>query len=54
MRCCHFALLSDGRHKILFDEIVAVMKETGQALPPRYRETAGAGIAQACRQRSRD
>lgn len=52
LSCCHFALLSDGRHKIPFDEIVAVMKETGQALPPLYRETAGAGIAQAYRQRS--
>lgn len=51
LSCCHFALLSDGRHKIPFDEIVAVMKETGQALPPLYRETAGAGIAQAYRQR---
>ena len=54
LSCCHFALLTDGRHKIPFDEIVAVMKETGQALPPLYRETSGAGIAQAYRQRSRD
>jgi L-serine dehydratase len=53
LSCCHFALLTDGRHKIPFDEIVAVMKETGQALPPLYRETAGAGIAQAYRQRPR-
>jgi L-serine dehydratase len=49
--CCHFALLTDGRHKIPFDEIVLVMKETGRALPSLYRETAGAGIAQAYRQR---
>ncbi len=48
---CHFALLTDGRHKIPFDEIVTVMKETGRALPSLYRETAGAGIAQAYRQR---
>ena len=53
MSCCHFALLSDGGHKISFDEIVAVMKETGQALPSIYRETAGGGIAQAYRQRQR-
>lgn len=51
LSCCHFALLTDGRHKIPFDEIVAVMKETGQALPPLYRETSGAGIAKAYRQR---
>jgi L-serine dehydratase len=49
--CCHFALLTDGRHKIPFDEIVLVMKETGRALPSLYRETAGACIAQAYRQR---
>ncbi len=47
LSCCHFALLTDGRHKIPFDEIVAVMKETGQALPHLYRETSGAGIARA-------
>ncbi len=51
MSCCNFALLSDGTHKISFDEIVAVMKETGQALPSIYRETAGGGIAQAYRRR---
>lgn len=53
LSCCHFALLTDGRHKIPFDEIVAVMKETGQALPPLYRETSGAGIAKAYRQRKK-
>ncbi len=51
INCCHFALLTDGRHKIPFDEIVVVMKETGQALPSIYRETSGAGIAEAYRQR---
>ncbi len=53
MSCCHLALLSDGVHKISFTEIVAVMKETGQALPSLYRETAGGGIAQAYRQRKK-
>ncbi|WP_026362172.1 L-serine ammonia-lyase, iron-sulfur-dependent, subunit alpha [Geopsychrobacter electrodiphilus] len=47
LSCCHFALLSDGQHKVSFDTIVRVMKETGQALPALYRETSGAGIAQA-------
>ena len=51
LNCCRFALLTDGRHKIPFDEIVAVMKETGQALPSLYRETAGAGIAKAYQDR---
>lgn len=52
LSCCHFALLSGGDHKISFDEITHVMKETGQALPPLYRETAGGGIAKAYRQRA--
>ncbi|WP_148896260.1 L-serine ammonia-lyase, iron-sulfur-dependent, subunit alpha [Geothermobacter ehrlichii] len=47
LACCHFALLSDGRHKVSFDTIVRVMKETGQALPSLYRETAAGGIARA-------
>jgi L-serine dehydratase len=51
LSCCHFALLSGGEHKITFDEITRVMKETGQALPSIYRETSGGGIAQAYRQR---
>ncbi|NOY12140.1 MAG: serine dehydratase [Deltaproteobacteria bacterium] len=54
LSCCHFALLSGGEHKITFDEIVRVMKETGQALPPLYRETAGGGIANAYRQRGQE
>ncbi|ORJ57137.1 L-serine ammonia-lyase, iron-sulfur-dependent, subunit alpha [Geothermobacter hydrogeniphilus] len=52
LSCCHFALLSDGVHKISFTEIVAVMKETGQALPSLYRETSNGGIAQAYHQRT--
>ena len=54
LNCGRFALLTDGRHKIPFDEIVAVMKETGQALPPLYRETSTAGIARAYQQRHDD
>ncbi len=53
MSCCQFSLLSDGVHKISFTEIVAVMKETGQALPSLYRETAGGGIAGAYRKRTK-
>ncbi|MDT8443665.1 MAG: L-serine ammonia-lyase, iron-sulfur-dependent, subunit alpha [Desulfuromonadales bacterium] len=53
LSCCHLALLTDGGHKVPFDEIVAVMKETGQALPSLYRETSGAGIAEAYRRRTK-
>lgn len=54
LNCCHFALLSGGEHKITFDEITLVMKETGKALPSIYRETSGGGIAEAYRQRKLD
>ncbi len=40
-----FALLSDGRHQVSFDNVVQVMKETGQALPSLYRETSLGGLA---------
>lgn len=39
-----YALLSDGRHKVSFDEVVEVMMETGQALPSLYRETSLGGL----------
>lgn len=39
-----YALLSDGRHKVSFDEVVDVMMETGQALPSLYRETSLGGL----------
>ncbi len=45
MGCCHLALLSDGVHKISYDDVVAVMLETGIALPNLYRETSGGGLA---------
>lgn len=46
MSCCRFALLSDGHHRISFDDAVAVMDETGRALPSLFRETAMGGLAQ--------
>ncbi len=42
---CTYVLLGDGRHKVSFDDVVAVMKETGQAIPPLYRETSQGGLA---------
>ncbi len=53
LNCCRFALFTDGKHKIPFDEIVMVMKETGLALPSPYRETSTAGIAKAYQERGR-
>lgn len=47
LSCCHFAILSDGFHRVPFDKVVQAMKETGQALPRLYRETALGGLARA-------
>lgn len=39
------AVLSDGRHRVSFDEVVATMLRTGHDLPSLYRETSGGGLA---------
>lgn len=43
--CASFALYSDGSHRISFDEVVRVMRQTGHDLPHVYRETAEGGLA---------
>lgn len=43
--CAEYALLSDGRHRIPFDDAVTVMLETGRDLGLAYRETARGGLA---------
>lgn len=43
--CARFALYSDGSHRVSFDEVVQVMKQTGHDLPHLYRETSGGGLA---------
>lgn len=40
-----YALLSDGRHKVSFDDVVDVMMVTGHAIPSLYRETSKGGLA---------
>ena len=45
LSCAGFALLSDGVHRISFDDAVAVLVETGHALPDLYKETSGGGLA---------
>jgi len=40
-----YALLSDGRHKVSFDNVVDVMMRTGHAIPSLYRETSKGGLA---------
>lgn len=40
-----FSMLSDGSHRVSFDNVVEVMKNTGHDLPSLYRETATGGLA---------
>lgn len=40
-----FALMTDGRHIISFDQVVETMKQTGFDLPSMYRETSLGGLA---------
>ena len=42
-----YALYTDGLHRVSFDQVVKVMKETGKDLPPIYRETSEGGLAKA-------
>jgi len=49
--CADYALLSDGSHRIPFDDVVAVLWETGNNLPSLYRETSTGGLAEAYRLR---
>lgn len=39
------AILSDGRHRVSFDDVVETMLRTGHDLPSLYRETSGGGLA---------
>lgn len=40
-----YALMSDGRHRISFDEVVETMYNTGIDLQSNYRETSQGGLA---------
>ncbi|MCK5731264.1 MAG: L-serine ammonia-lyase [Draconibacterium sp.] len=41
----NYALLTDGRHRISFDEVVETMYKTGIDLQSQYRETSLGGLA---------
>jgi len=47
--CANYANFSDGSHRVSFDEVVQVMKQTGHDLPSLYRETSFGGLAKAYR-----
>ena len=40
-----YASFSDGYHRVSFDEVVQVMKQTGHDLPSLYKETGTGGLA---------
>ena len=42
-----YAALSDGSHRVSFDRVVKVMKQTGHDLPSLYKETSEGGLARA-------
>ena len=49
--CAHFAMLSDGQHRISFDDAVSVLLETGEAMSKRFKETSLGGLALIYKQR---
>ena len=42
-----YAAMSDGKHRVSFDRVVNVMKQTGHDLPSLYKETSEGGLAKA-------
>lgn len=45
-----YATFTDGTHRVSFDKLVCVMKETGHDLPSLYKETSTGGLAKDYRQ----
>ncbi len=42
-----YALFTDGLHRVSFDKVVGVMKETGKDMTSLYKETSEGGLAKA-------
>lgn len=40
-----YSTFTDGRHRVSFDKVVEVMKQTGHDLPSLYKETSEGGLA---------
>lgn len=40
-----YSTFSDGRHRVSFDRVVEVMKQTGHDIPSLYKETSEGGLA---------
>ena len=45
-----YSALTDGIHRVSFDKVVEVMKQTGNDLPSLYKETSEGGLAKDYRQ----
>ena len=43
--CATYALISDGEHRISYDDVLAAMMQTGLDMKTDYRETAKGGLA---------
>lgn len=43
--CATYSLLSDGKHRISFDDVIRTMKQTGLDMKASYRETSKGGLA---------
>ena len=40
-----YSAFTDGMHRVSFDKVVQVMKQTGHDLPSLYKETSEGGLA---------
>lgn len=47
--CNLYASFSDGKHRVSFDRVVEVMKQTGHDLPSLYKETGEGGLAKVAK-----
>lgn len=47
-----YAMFTDGQHRVSFDKVVEVMKNTGHDLPSLYKETSEGGLAMSMEQPS--
>ncbi|MCP4178240.1 MAG: serine dehydratase [bacterium] len=45
INCANFAMLSDGEHRISYDDVVHVLLETGHQLHHSFKETSTGGLA---------
>lgn len=44
-----YSAFTDGHHRVSFDKVVEVMKQTGHDLPSLYKETSEGGLAKNCK-----